>query len=210
MFKLPIKLIFICTNNFNIPELSIKDLFRSIHTRIFLIFQIYRIIPKKYFIQAYKATKDVCIHLISLHHQKYHLLTHAILHQSTLIKLSIKTIPVFGEDNNQPNIILLMWCATELLNWLFPKGYILNLPQKPRFKKVLDFFLTVTILQKLNLISKDIFDVIYEHNIQRNLSMIKKEEEIFGFLFLGENSKISLTTLLNISVNGINLPVSVI
>ena len=68
------------------------------------------------------------------------------------------------------------------------------------------------IYQSLNikLISKDIFDVIHDQNMERNLSLIKKESDIFGFLFLGDGATISRVPLLNILVLGKNLPVAVL
>ena len=48
------------------------------------------------------------------------------------------------------------------------------------------------------LISKELLDVIHEQNMKMNLSMIKKEAEIFGLLFLGDGDTISRCPLLNI------------
>ena len=58
--------------------------------------------------------------------------------------------------------------------------------------------------------SKDILDVIHDQNMERNLSLIKKESEIFGLLFLGDGATISRVPLLNILVSGKNLPVAVL
>ena len=46
--------------------------------------------------------------------------------------------------------------------------------------------------------------------MERNLSPIEKESEIFGLLFLGDGATISRVPLLNILVSGKNLPVSVL
>ena len=81
----------------------------------------------------------------------------------------------------------------------------LNLSQKPRFKKVLDLARTVSkCYQPPNrkLISKDLLDVIHDKNMERNLSLIKKESDIFGLLFLGDGENISRIPLLNILVSG--------
>ena len=46
--------------------------------------------------------------------------------------------------------------------------------------------------------------------MERNLSLIKKEYDIFGLLFLGDSATIYRITLLKILVTGKNLPVVVI
>ena len=53
-------------------------------------------------------------------------------------------------------------------------------------------------------------DVIHDQNTERNLSLIKKESDMFGLLFLGDSSTISRSPLLKILVSGGNLPVSVL
>ena len=80
-----------------------------------------------------------------------------------------------------------------------------NISQEPRFKKVLKLERTVSkFYQHPNrkLISKDILDVIHDQNMERNLSLIEKESEIFGLLFLGDGATISRVPLLNILVSG--------
>ena len=57
---------------------------------------------------------------------------------------------------------------------------------------------------------KDILDVIHDHNMERNLSFIKKEYDTFGLLFLGDGANISRIPLLNILVSGGNLQVAVL
>ena len=79
-----------------------------------------------------------------------------------------------------------------------------NIYHKPRFKKVLDLERTVSkSYQPPNrkFISKDILDVIHDQNMERNLSLIKKESDIFGFLFLGDGATIFIIPLLNILVS---------
>ena len=88
-----------------------------------------------------------------------------------------------------------------------------NLSQKPRFKKVLELARTVSKCYQppnINLISKDLLEVIHDQNIKRNLSLIEKESEIFGLLFLGDGATISRVPLLSILVSGKNLPVAVL
>ena len=46
--------------------------------------------------------------------------------------------------------------------------------------------------------------------MERNLSLIEEESEIFGLLFLGYGATISRVPLLNILVSGNNLPVAVL
>ena len=53
-------------------------------------------------------------------------------------------------------------------------------------------------------------DVIHDQNMERNLSLIEKESEIFGLLCIGDGSTISRVPLLNILVSGKNLPVAVL
>ena len=64
--------------------------------------------------------------------------------------------------------------------------------------------------QNRKLISKDFLHVIHDQNMKRKLSLIKKESEIFGLLFLGNGATISRIPLLNILVSGKNLPVAVL
>ena len=49
-------------------------------------------------------------------------------------------------------------------------------------------------------------DVIHDQNMGKKLSLIEKESEIFGLLFLGDGATISRVPLLNILVSGKNLP----
>ena len=80
-----------------------------------------------------------------------------------------------------------------------------NLSQKPRFKKVLYFEINVSKCFQSpdrKLISKALLDVIHYQNMERNLSLIEKESDIFGLLFLGEGTAISRIPLLNILVSG--------
>ena len=88
-----------------------------------------------------------------------------------------------------------------------------NLSQKPRFKRVLDLAINVSkSYQPPNrkLIYKDLLDVIYDQNMEINLSLIKKESGIFGLLFICDGATISRIPLLNILVSGKNSPVSVL
>ena len=53
-------------------------------------------------------------------------------------------------------------------------------------------------------------DVIHDQNMERNLSLIKRESDIFGFLFLGDSATISRIPILKILVSGKNLPVALL
>ena len=78
-----------------------------------------------------------------------------------------------------------------------------NISQKPRFKKVLELAKTVSKCYQppnINHISKDILYVIHDQNMERNLSLIEKNSEIFGLSFLGDDATISRVPLLNILV----------
>ena len=71
------------------------------------------------------------------------------------------------------------------------EGLYFNISQKPRLKKVLD--LKKKCVKKLStskhkFISKDILCVTYDHNMERNLSLILKESDIFRLLFLGDGA----------------------
>ena len=128
---------------------------------------------------------------------------------------AIQTIPqkgsiVFMGDNNTQKIMnsnetCLTFAISDLI---ISEGLSFNLSHKPRFKKVLDLSRTVSkCYQPPNrkLISKDLLDVIHDQNMERNLSFIEKESDIFGLLFLGDGAKISRITLLEILVSGKNL-----
>ena len=55
-----------------------------------------------------------------------------------------------------------------------------------------------------NLIPKYLLDIIHDQNMENNLSLIKRDSDIFGFLFLGDIENIYRTPLLNILVSGKN------
>ena len=96
---------------------------------------------------------------------------------------------------------------------IISEGLYFNLSQKPRFKKVLELARTVSkCYQPPNrkFISKDILDVVHYHNMESNLSLIKKASDIFELFFLGDGATIDRVPLLNILVSGKNLPVAVL
>ena len=96
---------------------------------------------------------------------------------------------------------------------IISEGLSFNLSQKSRFKKVLELARTVSKSYQSpnrNLISKDILDVIHDQNMEKNLSLIEKEYDIFELLFLGDGATISRVPLFNILVSGGGLPVSVL
>ena len=86
---------------------------------------------------------------------------------------------------------------------IISEGLYFNLSQKPRFKKMLYLARTVSKCYhppNKYLISKDLVDAIHDQNMERNLSLIKKESDIFGLLFLGDGTTIFRIPLLNIFV----------
>ena len=97
-------------------------------------------------------------------------------------------------------------CLTvAIADLIISEGLSFNLFQKPSFKKVMELARNVSKCYqppKRKLISKYILDVIHDHNMERNLSLIKKESGILGFLFLVDGATISRVPLLNILVLG--------
>ena len=94
--------------------------------------------------------------------------------------------------------------TVEISDLIISKGFYFNLSQKIRFKKVLDLVIKFSKGYQppnRNIASKDILDIINDHNMERNLSLIKKESDIFGLLFLGDGDTISRIPLLNILVS---------
>ena len=88
-----------------------------------------------------------------------------------------------------------------------------NIYQKPSFKKVLDLAKTVSKSHQppnINILYMDLLGVIHDQNMERNLSLIKKESDIFGFLFLGDGATFSRIPLLKKLVSGRNLTVSLL
>ena len=65
---------------------------------------------------------------------------------------------------------------------IISEGLSFNIAQKRRFKKVIDLAKTVSNSYQTpnrKLVYKDILDVIHDQNIERNLSFIKKESDMF-------------------------------
>ena len=56
----------------------------------------------------------------------------------------------------------------------------------------------------------NLLGVIHDQNMEMNLSLIEKESDIFGLLFLGDGATISRIPSLNIFVSGKNLPVAIL
>ena len=92
-----------------------------------------------------------------------------------------------------------------ITDFIISEGLYFNLFKKTRFKKVFDLVRTVSQCYQhtnRNLLSKDVLDVIRDHNMERNLSFIKKETDIFGLFFLGDGATISRIPPLKILVSG--------
>ena len=84
-------------------------------------------------------------------------------------------------------------------------GFSFNISQIPRFKNMNYLEITMSKIYQppnIKLIYKDILDVIHDQNMERNLSLIKKESAIFGLLFLDDGTTIVRISLLNILVSG--------
>ena len=107
-----------------------------------------------------------------------------------------------GDNNTQKMMTSNETCLTfAIADLIISEGLSFNLAQKPRFKKVLELAKYASIRYQppnRKLISNDLLDVIYDQNTERNLSLIEKESEIFGLLFLGDGATISRVPLLNI------------
>ena len=113
----------------------------------------------------------------------------------------------FMGENNTQNMMTSneTRLTVAIADLIISEGFSFNLSQKPRFEKVLELARTVSkCYQPPNrkLISKDLLDVIHDQNMEKNLSLIKKDSEIFGLLFLGDGATISRVPLLNILVSG--------
>ena len=68
---------------------------------------------------------------------------------------------------------------------IISEGLSFNLSQKPMFNKLLDLSITVSKsyqIPKINLISKDLLDVIHDQNMETNLSL-NKNSQIFLDLY---------------------------
>ena len=81
------------------------------------------------------------------------------------------------------------------------KHLYFNQAQKPRFKKVLYLAKNVSkSYQPSNrkLISKDLQYIIHYQNMERNLSLIKKESDVLGLLFMGDGATFNIIMHLNI------------
>ena len=93
-----------------------------------------------------------------------------------------------GDNNTQKMMTSNETCLTvAIADLVISEGLSLNISQKPRFKKVLELARTVSkCYQHPNrkLVSKAILDVIHDQNMERNLSLIEKESDNFGLLFL--------------------------
>ena len=122
---------------------------------------------------------------------------------------------IFGIDGNSQKLITSndTRLTIAIADLIISEGIPFNTAQKPRFKKVLELSRNISktcIPPNRKLISKELLDVIHEHNMKRNLAMIKNEAEIFGLSFLGDGGTISRFTLLNMLYSAKNIPVAVL
>ena len=76
--------------------------------------------------------------------------------------------------------------TVEIADLIIYEGLSFNIAHKPRFKEVLYLERTVSIScqpPNIKLISKDLLDVIHDHNMERNLSSIKKSMIFLDYYF---------------------------
>ena len=108
--------------------------------------------------------------------------------------------------SNETHLIL------AIADLVISEGLSFNTNQKPRFNKLLALARTLSkIYQPLTrkLIYKEFLVVVYDQNMESNFNLIKKESDIFRFLFQGDGTIISRIPLLNILVSGDKLQVAV-
>ena len=113
----------------------------------------------------------------------------------------------FTGDNNTQKMMTYneTRLTVEIADIIISEGLSFNISQKPWFKKVLELARTVSKCYQppnIKLISKDLLGVIHDKNMEVNLSLIEKESDIFGLLFLGDGATISVVPLLKILVSG--------
>ena len=88
-----------------------------------------------------------------------------------------------GENNAQKMTTSNKTCLTVPITYLIIyEGLYFNIAQKTRFKRVLDLGIIMSkSYQPPNrkLISMDILYLIHDHNIEKNLSLIREESNIF-------------------------------
>ena len=93
-------------------------------------------------------------------------------------------------------------CLTvSIYDLIISEGISFKISQKTRFKNVLD--LERTVPKSYNPpnrkpISKYPLAVAHDRYIERNLSLIQKDSDIFGLLFLGDSATITIIPILNI------------
>ena len=118
------------------------------------------------------------------------------------IKQFLKEVQFFSWETMTSNETRLTVAIADLI---ISEGLSFNLSKKPRFKKVLESARNVSKCYhppNKKLISKDLLDVIHDQNMEKKLSLIEKESEIFELLFLGYGATISRVPLLKILVSG--------
>ena len=93
--------------------------------------------------------------------------------------------PFLGDDNNQTQTIYSnkIHLTAAIADIIISEFLCLNIFQKPIFKMVfnLDFWIYNT--PNIHPVYKYLLDVIHAQSMQRNLSKIQKEADIFGFYF---------------------------
>ena len=110
-------------------------------------------------------------------------------------------------DHNTQKIITLKetGLTVTIADFIISEGLSFNISWKPRSNEVIELARNVSKCYhhpNIKIIPKDLLNVIHDQNMERNLISIKKESDIFGFLFLGDDATISRILLFNILVSG--------
>ena len=90
-------------------------------------------------------------------------------------------------DHNTQKIITLKetGLTVTIADFIISEGLSFNISWKPRSNEVIELASNVSKCYhhpNINIIPKDLLNVIHDQNMERNLISIKKESDIFGFL----------------------------
>ena len=93
--------------------------------------------------------------------------------------------------------------AVAIADLIISEGPSFNIAQKLRFNNILYLARNISKVYNppnIKIISKVLLYVIHYQNMQRNLTMMKKEAEIFGLLFICDGATVYRIPLLNILI----------
>ena len=93
--------------------------------------------------------------------------------------------PFLGDDNNQTKAIYSnkIHLTAAIADIIISEFLYLNIFQKPIFKMVFNLDFWGYNPPNIQLVYKYLLDAIHAQSMQRNLSTIQKEADIFGFYF---------------------------